>query len=795
MTIKYYLFLLFFAFAFQVTAQPKVPKKKVLELKDKYLVEPVSINSEKDDFSPFLVNGTLFFISNRSTVVGLKYTSNTNENTCDIYSANQLDSINFSKPKPLNEFNTAYDDGPVMFSKNGTYALFSASSKKGKLQLYFSILENGKWSKPLLHPVSRPGDSYCHPFLLDEKTLFFCSDKAGGRGGMDIYYSRFENYNWSNPVNLGPKVNTSYNELFPYVSKDAILYFSSKNASGKSDLDIFSFSLKDSSISKPIAMEAPINSSADDFGICFNSDLRSGYFSSNRNKNEGDNVFYFNKVIADFTNCVSAKQKNCYSFLKEKYALDDELLGNEYEWDFGDGNKAKAKAVKHCYSNPGFYTVKLNVVEKNSGKIVYNELTYTIAVRPQGLVVDVKDTLYINEPVHLTADRSQIDGYSIVSYNWFFNDTSFALGPQATHTYTENGIYRVELGVEAINKISKELKKFCVEKWVLVGDKEYIEKNLRYFKYAELQADADSLYFQDDEDVSLNTINPSKKKFRYAKLGEDAFSLNEQSGDDVLLSEQERKLRSHKFGLLGADESGLENMSSADELAMAKQRLARFKNSSLPPIVDTIYFPKEDDEKETLFRVNLGWSDSKVDKNSGVFEGIKKLEETIEGNRYRYTSGNEKSLTEIVPYYEQAKQKGFKDASVISYSNKTLVKGQAKNLHAALFDSALVALQALKVFFKYDVVSFDEKYYAQIDELIAKSKNKSNQKVALITHFDGLGGLAYNTKLNTARTNKMIDYLVSKGIKKSLIKTEFIIHPTEKLEPDLLRRIEVFLMN
>ncbi|HRH64044.1 MAG TPA: hypothetical protein PLI68_12025, partial [Bacteroidia bacterium] len=199
-------------------AQPKAPNKKQLELKDKYWVEPVNINSEKDDFSPFMVNGTLYFISNRNTAVGVKYTSNTNENTCDVYSANLLDSITFSKPKPINEFNTAYDDGPVVFSKNGTYALFSASSKKGKLQLYFSVLENGKWSKPLLHPVSRPGDSYCHPYLLDEKTLFFCSDKSGGRGGMDIYYSRYENYNWSNPVNLGPKVNTSSNELFPYVS-------------------------------------------------------------------------------------------------------------------------------------------------------------------------------------------------------------------------------------------------------------------------------------------------------------------------------------------------------------------------------------------------------------------------------------------------------------------------------------------------------------------------------------------------------------------------------------------------
>ena len=102
MTVKFYLFLLFFAFTFQLTAQPKAPKKKVVELKDKYWVEPVNINSEKDDFSPFMVNGSLYFISNRSTVVGVKYTSNSNENTCDPLALNKL------KVSPLSDKSPPY---------------------------------------------------------------------------------------------------------------------------------------------------------------------------------------------------------------------------------------------------------------------------------------------------------------------------------------------------------------------------------------------------------------------------------------------------------------------------------------------------------------------------------------------------------------------------------------------------------------------------------------------------------------------------------------------------------------
>ena len=823
MKLKCQLALLLCFVFFSVNAQKATEESKTFATR--YSVSPVTFNSSAAEFCPFFHKDKLYFISNRNEKVVLTYTSSDNQNTSDIFVANRLDSTHFSKPKSLSEINSKFDDGPAMLNENGNYMLFSASNSKGKLQLYFSVFENATWSKPMLHPVSRPGNSYCHPFLsANGKVLFFSSDREGGFGGMDLYYSKLENLTWSNPVNLGPKVNSAANEVFPFISTNNQLYFSSKRNNGLGNLDIYSFDLSDSVKAQIHLLESPINSGADDFGISLENSQNSGYFSSNRGNADDDNIYYFSKTIPSFESCAPLKKSSCYTFYKDTYSLKDESGESVYEWDLGDGTKARAKALKHCYSSPGFYTVKLNVVEKTSGKLVYNELSYTIAVRPQGLQVEVKDSLFLNEPVVFDASSSQIEGYTILNYNWIFNDTSFSKGAKVTHVYRENGIYLVELGVEAQNNLTKKIKKFCVDKRILVGDRAYVSKNLRFFKYAELLPDADSLYFQDEEIVGLNKAG-KKKVFQYKNLSADAYGLTGDENGDVLLSEKERLLRTHKFALLGADSSAfssldddeaglnakskklrshkynelgadtsaLDNQDESETFLRAKQKLMRFKNAELPPIVDTLYYPKE--TSPTVYRVNLGWSDNRVDMKSGVFDGIEKLEETQEGSRYRYTSGKEKDFNAILPYYDNAKKRGFKDAAVIGFENEKIGKGQAKNLRAILFDSASVENHALKIYFKYNVPTYEAMYNAQLDALIKKTLEHEGQKVLLITHFDGLGALDYNMKLNQERTNNLIRYLVAKGIKKTQIKTEFIIHPTENLEPDLLRRIEVFTMN
>ncbi len=121
-----------------------------------------------------------------------------------------------------------------------------------------------------------------HPsFSLSGKRLYFASDMPGGYGGMDIYYSDYSDNKWNKPINLGSQINTAFDDLFPVVSGDSVLYFSSAGHPGYGNLDIFMSKINANQFSAPVNMKSPVNSIGDDFSFVA---LRSnsGYLTSNR---------------------------------------------------------------------------------------------------------------------------------------------------------------------------------------------------------------------------------------------------------------------------------------------------------------------------------------------------------------------------------------------------------------------------------------------------------------------------------------------------------------------------------
>jgi outer membrane protein OmpA-like peptidoglycan-associated protein len=118
----------------------------------------------------------------------------------------------------------------------------------------------------------------------------------GGKGGMDIWMCNWNGASWDAPVNMGNDINTAGTEVFPSISKDGVLYYSSNGMAGLGGLDIYYTQASGNMWKKPLNMGAPINSSDDDFGISMNADGNTGYFSSNR-KAQGtdDDIYYFKK--------------------------------------------------------------------------------------------------------------------------------------------------------------------------------------------------------------------------------------------------------------------------------------------------------------------------------------------------------------------------------------------------------------------------------------------------------------------------------------------------------------------
>ncbi|HEY0898103.1 MAG TPA: OmpA family protein [Sphingobacteriaceae bacterium] len=200
----------------------------------------------------------------------------------------------------------ALPDGNLMFTRNNYFNGRNGKSSKGihKLKLFTTV--NRDWNSLVPYPFNSDEYSAGHPAInRDGTVLIFASDMPGGFGGSDLYYSvRIPNGKWGRPVNLGNKINTAGNELFPYFTPEEKLLFSSTGHPGLGGLDIFEVILKElKPLNVPKNLGAPFNSPADDFGIIMASDSRSGYFSSNRNGD--DDIFSFkrqmNKVMLSGT--------------------------------------------------------------------------------------------------------------------------------------------------------------------------------------------------------------------------------------------------------------------------------------------------------------------------------------------------------------------------------------------------------------------------------------------------------------------------------------------------------------
>jgi outer membrane protein OmpA-like peptidoglycan-associated protein len=161
--------------------------------------------------------------------------------------------------------------------------------------LYIAKKNGNDWSEPERLAISDSiawDGSPC--FSYDDRTLYFSSNRRGGKGGLDLYRVPIDNSGrFGRPINLGSIINTPGDEIFPFVSEQGKLYFSSDGHPSIGGLDLYVASRNDNEISIE-HLGVPMNSIGDDFAINL-SDPLSGYISSNRPGGKGDDDIYFFK--------------------------------------------------------------------------------------------------------------------------------------------------------------------------------------------------------------------------------------------------------------------------------------------------------------------------------------------------------------------------------------------------------------------------------------------------------------------------------------------------------------------
>lgn len=431
------------------------------------------------EISPVIVNGGLVFCSDKRFSVIKDRMSFDGRRLYNIYKAEMKDSSDWKRPVEIkSERNSLFNNGPFWIAPDGKTVYFTSEietgppAKKRNFKNHSGIFI-AELSGTVLGPLrpfryNSPDYDLGQPSLSgDGKYLFFTSNMPGGEGGSDLYYCESVNGDWSDPVNFGPRINSPGTDNFPSYHPSGRLFFTSDRSGGIGKLDIYYTSLTAGKWEDPVLLPEPINSTSDDFSIFVQGNLQKGYFSSNRSRS--DDIYSFESTIMRKLACDEISLNSyCYRF-KEENSVKYDTLPFRYDWNFGDGEKASGVVVEHCYNGPGIYVVKLDVVNLVTNEVSYNEKTDTLDVtKIEQAYISGPDSINAGQRILLNADETYLPGWNIVQYYWNFGDETIAVGNSIDKTFLKPGIYNVQLIVSAEQDPGGQVREACVSKNIIV---------------------------------------------------------------------------------------------------------------------------------------------------------------------------------------------------------------------------------------------------------------------------------------------------------------------------------------
>lgn len=271
-------------------------------------IEKTDINTSSSDFGPAFVENELWYSAFTDEEINKLSAGETKDIFYNLFatSLNSEGDLTGGKKAELEEISSGYHTGPVSYCP-ATKELFVTLSnydnpeirnklyRKANIHLKIIVVKkvNGEWALVEELPFNDATYSVGHPAITaGGDVLFFVSDMPGGQGGTDIYKSVKENGVWGKPVNLGSTVNTSENEMFPFVYQNEMLVFASSGINtSKNDLDMYYSCYSGDNFTAPVALKE-LNSNADDFGLVIHKGAKIGYFASKKDGGEGDDDIY-----------------------------------------------------------------------------------------------------------------------------------------------------------------------------------------------------------------------------------------------------------------------------------------------------------------------------------------------------------------------------------------------------------------------------------------------------------------------------------------------------------------------
>jgi hypothetical protein len=445
-----------------------------------YEVRRMSFNEDAfSEISPVIVKDGIIFCSNKR-FSGFKDRTSFNGNRLyNIYFAERKDTSDWRRIKEVkSERSSLFNNGPLCIAPDGRTVYFTSEVETGKAAkkknfrnhsgIFIADLSGSQLTSLRPFKYNNPSYEVAQPSVSsDGKYLFFASDMPGGQGGSDLYCCEFKNGDWSEPVNLGSKVNSPGVENYPSINATGRLYFTSNRPGGLGKLDIYFTSLTGGVWDEPVRLPEPINSASDDFAFVAQNTLQTGYFSSNRRKS--DDIYQFTSTIIRKSSCDTLQENSyCFRFVEEN-AIKFDTMPFRYEWKFGDGKKANGIVVEHCYRDPGTYLVQLDVVNLITKEVLHNQKSDTLVITEiEQPYISAPDRVNLGQKIMLSADSTNLPGWKIAQYYWNFGDESIAIGKEVDKTYLKAGTYNIQMIVSTEPEPGGSVREACISKNIVV---------------------------------------------------------------------------------------------------------------------------------------------------------------------------------------------------------------------------------------------------------------------------------------------------------------------------------------
>lgn len=324
--------------------------------------------------------------------------------------------------------NTPNHEYAQMFSVDGHYMFFTKCENrstngwdKGGCDLFMSFRKSPaeEWSVPenFGATINSPGYEGMACISADNRELYFVSDREGGYGGKDIWVTRFEEGLWQAPRNLGPEINTRWDELSPYLHMDnRTLYFASSGLPGMGGTDLFYCrKITDTTWDKPKNLGYPINTTGDELSVTITENGKRAYFASDRGKIEGDYDLYevnvpktaapiaVDKIMGYVYDSFSKQRLNYTALFIYDAKTEEELY--HFNSNRGDGSFMITLPVGRDYvysaNRPGHMERKelLQVAE-------HKAIDFNIALLPDDYIVPINDSALLT--IHFPSNSTTL---------------------------------------------------------------------------------------------------------------------------------------------------------------------------------------------------------------------------------------------------------------------------------------------------------------------------------------------------------------------------------------------------